>query len=96
VEHVLDLEGDNIAAAQLAVDGEIEPRQVGFAISDLELGADRPVMLWPKRRLGSHQLTLVPKGTRLDAGGAEVSSFRMVAVAGAALMGTILVGPRLR
>jgi hypothetical protein len=36
--NVLDLEGDNIAAAQLAVDGEVKQRQVAFAVCDLKFG----------------------------------------------------------
>jgi hypothetical protein len=45
--NVLDLEGDNIATAQLAVDRHIEHRQVARAPRDLQLGADRPDVLWP-------------------------------------------------
>jgi hypothetical protein len=57
---VLDLERHDIAATEFAVDGEIEHCQVTLAVSDLELGANRPDMLWPRRGLGSHQLALVP------------------------------------
>src|ERR1022692_2322008 len=45
--NVLYLEGDDIAPAQLAVDRQIEHRQVALAVRDLELGADRPDVLWP-------------------------------------------------
>src|ERR1700674_35052 len=48
--NVLDLEGDNIATAQLAVDRHIEHRHVARAPRDLQLGADRPDVLWPQRR----------------------------------------------
>ena len=58
--NVLDLERDDIAAAQLAVDGEIEHRQVAHPPVDLELGADRPNVLRPQRRLRANQLALVP------------------------------------
>ena len=58
---VLDFESDDIATAQLAVDGEIEQRQVALAVCHLELGADRPDVFWPERRFGSGQLALVPR-----------------------------------
>src|ERR1700731_4655 len=45
--NVLDLESDDIATAQLAVDRQIEHRQVALAVCDLELGPDRPDVLWP-------------------------------------------------
>jgi hypothetical protein len=38
--NVFDFESDNIATAQLAVDGEIEQRQVAFALCHLKFGAD--------------------------------------------------------
>ena len=43
--NVVDLESHDIAPAQLAVDGEIEYRQVTGASLDLQLGPDRPNML---------------------------------------------------
>src|ERR1700726_1825272 len=43
---VVDLESHDIAPAQLAVDGEIEHRQVSGASLDLQLGSDGPNMLW--------------------------------------------------
>jgi hypothetical protein len=61
--NVLDFESDDIATTQLAVDGEIEQRQVALAVSHLKLGADRPDVFWPQRRLGSGQLALVPRDT---------------------------------
>src|SRR5580700_884209 len=59
--NVFDFESDNIAAAQLAVDGEIEQCQVAFALCHLKFGADRPDVFWPQWRLGSGQLALVPR-----------------------------------
>jgi hypothetical protein len=44
---VLNLKSDHIAAAQFAVDGEIEQCQVTLPIRDLKLGADRPGGLAP-------------------------------------------------
>jgi hypothetical protein len=61
--NVLDFEGNDIATAQLTVDGQIEHRQVAFAVCDLELCADRPDVFWPERRFGSYQLALVPSGS---------------------------------
>jgi hypothetical protein len=37
---VLDLEGNDVAAPQLAIDGEIEHCEVTCAPADLKLGAD--------------------------------------------------------
>ena len=45
--NVLDLESDDIAASQLAVDGQIEHRQIAGSLLDLELGPDRPDMFLP-------------------------------------------------
>ena len=39
-DNVLNFERDDIAAAQLAIDGEIEQRQIAFAVRHLKLGAD--------------------------------------------------------
>src|SRR5580692_5037636 len=61
--NVLDFESDDIATTQLAIDGEIEQRQVALAVCHLKLSADRPDVLRPQRRLGSGQLALVPRGT---------------------------------
>ncbi len=59
--NVLDFESNYIATAQLAIDSEIEQGQVSLAVSHLELGADRPDVFWPERRLGSGHLALVPR-----------------------------------
>jgi hypothetical protein len=45
--NVFHLEGDDIATAQLAVDCQIEHRQVALAVCDLELCADRPDVFRP-------------------------------------------------
>jgi hypothetical protein len=57
---VLDLQRDDIAAAQLAVDSEIEHRQIAHAPVHLELGADRPNVLGPQWRLRANQLAPIP------------------------------------
>ena len=44
--NVLDFERHNIATAQLAVDRQIEHRQIADASLDLELGSDGPDVLW--------------------------------------------------
>jgi hypothetical protein len=58
--NVLDFEGHHIAAAELAVDGQIEHGEVTDPALDHQLGSDRPNVLWPQRRLGSDQLAFVP------------------------------------
>jgi hypothetical protein len=49
--HVLDAQSDEIAPAQLAVDGEIEERQVSYAPLQPQSGADGPNMADPQWRL---------------------------------------------
>src|SRR3984893_2541584 len=66
---VVDLESHDIATAQLAVDGEIEHRQISGASLDLQLGPDRPNMLWSQRGLCPDQLAFVPGGSF---GGSEI------------------------
>jgi hypothetical protein len=65
--NVLDLESDDIAASQLAVDGQIEHRQITRSLLDLELGPDRPDVFLPQGRLGPYQLSFVP-GYPLESG----------------------------
>jgi hypothetical protein len=59
--NVLHLQTDHIAAAQLAVDRQVEHGQVACPPFELQLGADRPDMLWPERRLRSDQLAFIPR-----------------------------------
>jgi hypothetical protein len=42
-------------------DGQIEQRQVAGPALDLQLGPDRPDVLWPERRLRADQLAFVPR-----------------------------------
>ena len=58
--HVLHAQSNEIATAQLAVDCQIEHRQVACALRELQLGADRPNMRGPQRRLRAGHLSLVP------------------------------------
>jgi hypothetical protein len=45
--NVIDLESNNIAAAQFAIDGQIEQRQIAGSLLDLELGPDCPNVFLP-------------------------------------------------
>jgi hypothetical protein len=44
---MVDPDGNKIAAAQLAIDGEIEQRQIARQSVDLESGSNCPDMLLP-------------------------------------------------
>src|SRR5215216_1954630 len=57
---ILDPDCDDVAAAKLAVDRQIEHREVANSTFDLELRPDRPDMFRSQRRLGSCQLAFVP------------------------------------
>src|SRR5487761_1358408 len=61
--NILDFESDDIATAQLTVDGEIEQRQVALPVCHLKLGADRPDVFRTQRRLGAGQFAFVPRST---------------------------------
>jgi hypothetical protein len=61
---VIDLDGDDIAAAQLAVDRQVEHREVTCSSLDVEPRSDRPNVLRPERGLCADQLALVPGNTR--------------------------------
>jgi hypothetical protein len=58
--NVLDLERDDFAPTQLSVDRQIEHRQIARTSLYLELGANRPYVLWSQRGLGTDQLAFVP------------------------------------
>jgi hypothetical protein len=58
--NIIDPDGDQIAPAQLAVDGEIEQRQLSHLALDLEPGSYGPDMLLPQGRSGSDQFALIP------------------------------------
>jgi hypothetical protein len=55
-----DLNVDDVAAAQLAVDRQVEQRQVAWPSSDLESCSDGPDLFRLERWLRSGQLPFVP------------------------------------
>src|ERR1700692_3516827 len=57
---ILDPDGDDVTAAKLAVDRQIEHGEVASSAFDLELCPDRPDVLGSQRRLRSRKLALVP------------------------------------
>jgi hypothetical protein len=64
---IVDANRDQVAAAQLAVDCEIEQREIARTVLELQLGPDRPDVARPERRLGPDQLALVPRRATGDA-----------------------------
>src|SRR5216683_2203590 len=58
---ILDPNGDDITAAKLAVDCQIEHSQIASAAFDLEFRPDRPDVLGAQRRLCPRDLALVPR-----------------------------------
>jgi hypothetical protein len=54
-------EANKIASPQFAIDCQIEHGEVTKLAFDLQLGTDRPNVLWTKRRLGTDQLALIPR-----------------------------------
>jgi hypothetical protein len=64
---VLDAKCDDIAAPQLAIDCEIEHRQVTGPPVYLQSGTNRPNMFWPQWRLLANELALV-QGSRRGVG----------------------------
>ena len=75
--HVVDLEPNEVAAPQFAVNGQIEHREIAFAVLELEPHPDRPYVLRLQRALLTDQASLVPRlaALRWDVGFA----MRMVA-----------------
>jgi hypothetical protein len=61
---VHDLDVDDIAASQLAVDRQIEHRQIAVLAVHLELGTDRPHVLGLQRRPGADHFAFVPRNPR--------------------------------
>jgi hypothetical protein len=57
---ILDFDRDDVTAAKLAVDCQIEHGKIANATLDLEFRPDRPDMFRAQRRLCPSQLTLVP------------------------------------
>ena len=63
--NVLDFQAHHIAAAKLAVDGEIEQRKVAYLTLHLQPRPDRPDMLGLQGRFRADDLALVPGLARL-------------------------------
>jgi hypothetical protein len=61
---VIDSKADEIAAAKLAVDGEVEHRQIAFAAPDLKSDTNGPHFFRPKGTLLANETTFVPCGVR--------------------------------
>jgi hypothetical protein len=58
--YVVDPEPHKVAAAQLAIDREIEQGEVAAMVFELESDSDRPDLLWLKRALLADEPPLVP------------------------------------
>lgn len=67
--HIVNADGDDITAAQLAIDRQIEEREVALLALDLQLGPDQPDVARSQWRFGAAELALVPG---LAAGGSLV------------------------
>ena len=61
-EDIGDLEPNQVAAAQLAVDGKVEERQFTGPLGDVETDTDRPDMFRFERLFLADDATLVPSG----------------------------------
>jgi hypothetical protein len=72
--YVIDLKADEIAAAQLAINGEVEHRQIAFAALHLKPDTNGPDLFRPKGTLLANETAFVPCDARrsyvgLDFGG---------------------------
>ena len=71
--YVIDPKADEIATAQLAINGEVEHRQIAFATLDLKPDTNGPNLFRPKGALLANETALVPCDTGtivgLDFGG---------------------------
>jgi hypothetical protein len=63
VGDIADAQRDQVAAAQLAVDGEVEEGEVAQLVRQLQANPDRSDLPHFQRRLGAGQLALVPGRT---------------------------------
>src|SRR5437868_5543014 len=57
---IVDFQAHNVAAAKLAVDRDIEERQIASSAGDLKPGPDRPDVFGLEWRFGARELPLVP------------------------------------
>ena len=57
---ILDFQAHNVAAPKLAIDRDIEERQIASSAGDLKPRPDRPDVFGLERRFGPRELPLVP------------------------------------
>jgi hypothetical protein len=70
--NISDLQGDEIAPAQLTVDTQVEKCELAHPVLHLEADAERPDVLQLERGLLPDDLALVPRlAKRVDACGAH-------------------------
>ena len=72
--YVVDPKADEIAATQLAINGEVEHRQIAFAALHLKSDPNGPDLFLPKGTLLANETAFVPSDARrcavgLDLGG---------------------------
>lgn len=70
---VIDPKADKVAAPELAVDGEVEQREIACAVLDLKSDTNGPDLLRPQGTLLADETALVPRRTRMIA-------FRLISV----------------
>ena len=68
VADVADLEADQVAAAKLAVDSQVEECKLPYAVFHLQADSECPDVLELERRLLTDDLALVPRNTTNDVG----------------------------
>ena len=61
LDHIVNMEPDQVAPAQLAVDGEVEQREFPGSMIQLQPNPDGPDLLQLQRRLLAEQLAFVPR-----------------------------------
>jgi hypothetical protein len=66
--HIIGAQRYQIAAAQLAVDGEVEQGEVAGTPLRLQLRPDGPHVAGPQRRVGTGEFVLVARGSRASPG----------------------------
>jgi hypothetical protein len=76
---VIDPKSNEIATTQLAVDGEVEQRQIALAVLELQPDANGPDLLRLKRALLADETAFVPRNAqrgalRLGFGGHDLTS----------------------
>jgi len=64
--NILDADADDIAASELAIDRQIEQRQITRSPCELELCSNCSHVFRPQRRLGANEITFAPGLTLRD------------------------------